>query len=189
MNDYQKNPFVQIAFAQTFTRQKTQTGTRCVCYRQTMLRLSMHDIGCVCWQVKQLQQRTGFRTLQRKSDFMYPGIETARPQSQCLHSCICDLYIPTRSVHLFSSSRIGKSIVGIYISLTETWTKELGLRPRSSFLGIFVSNLVVLSLQCIYLRMYCSVRYRSSIEKSEHSTCVCCHSSIGILVRKSERKI
>ncbi len=35
--------------------------------------------------------------------------------------------------HIFSCSRIGRPIVGIYKSLTDTWMWKLGLRPCNSF--------------------------------------------------------
>ncbi len=44
------------------------------------------------------------------------------------------LFIPRISPHT-SCSRIGRSIVGIYKSLTDTWMWKLGLWPRISFLG------------------------------------------------------
>ena len=59
---------------------------------------------------------------------------------------VSDLYIPRIGPHI-SCSRIGRSIVGIYKSLTGTWMLELGLWPSNSFfLGIFVSNFSVLCL-------------------------------------------
>jgi hypothetical protein len=48
-------------------------------------------------------------------------------------------YIPRIGPH-FSCSRIGRSIVGTYKSLTDTWIWKLGLWQRNPFLGIFVSN-------------------------------------------------
>jgi hypothetical protein len=48
------------------------------------------------------------------------------------------IYKFPRPVHLFSCSRIGRPIVGIYKYLTETWIQEWGRAVL--FLGIFVSN-------------------------------------------------
>ncbi len=45
-----------------------------------------------------------------------------------------DLYSPRIGLHI-SSSRIGRPVVGIYKSLTDTWLWKLGLRPRYSFSG------------------------------------------------------
>jgi hypothetical protein len=48
--------------------------------------------------------------------------------------CLWAIYIfPHPSTYIFSCSRIGRPIVGIYKSLTDSWIWELGLRPRSSF--------------------------------------------------------
>ncbi len=73
-----------------------------------------------------------------------PFLGIARPQSQFSHSCFCErfIYSQDRSVgpHI-SCSRIGRSIVRIYRSLTDTWMCKLGLKLRNSFSGnIFVSN-------------------------------------------------
>ncbi len=51
-----------------------------------------------------------------------------------IHVSLSDLYI-SRSVHLFYCNQIGKPIVGIYQSLTDTWMWELGTRPRSFIYG------------------------------------------------------
>ena len=49
-----------------------------------------------------------------------------------IYVSVSDLYIPRIYPHI-SCSRIGRSIVGIYISLTWMW--KLGLWPRNSFSG------------------------------------------------------
>ncbi len=41
------------------------------------------------------------------------------------------VYSQDRSVHIFSYSRKGRPIVGIYKSLTDTWIWKSGLRPRT----------------------------------------------------------
>ncbi len=51
-----------------------------------------------------------------------------------IHVSVSSLYIP-RIRPQISCSRIGRSTVGRYKSLTETWMWKLGLWPRNSFSG------------------------------------------------------
>ncbi len=65
----------------------------------------------------------------------------ARPRSQFLHSVILwAIYIFLESVHIFSCSRIGRPIVGIYKSLTDTWVKHTHISKIFHF--IFHCNYV-----------------------------------------------
>ncbi len=62
-----------------------------------------------------------------------------------IHTSVSDLHIPRIGPHI-SCSRIGRSIVGIYKSLTETWMWKLGLWPRNSFSGNICVQFSVLVL-------------------------------------------
>ncbi len=60
--------------------------------------------------------------------------------------CLWAIYIIPGSVHNYSCSRIGRLIVGLYKSLTDTWMWKLRLRPRSSFSGNICFEFAVLCL-------------------------------------------
>jgi hypothetical protein len=64
--------------------------------------------------------------------------------------CLWAIYIFPGSVHIFSCSRIGRLIVGLYKSLTDTWMWKLGLRMRNS---IFFLEFSVLWLCCVLFEM------------------------------------
>jgi hypothetical protein len=72
--------------------------------------------------------------LQRKSHLCVPFLGIARPQPQFQHLCDCERFVSRIGLHI-SSSRIGRPMVGIYKSLTDTWMWKLGLRPQNSFPG------------------------------------------------------
>jgi hypothetical protein len=54
--------------------------------------------------------------------------------------CLRAIDILSETVHIFSCSRICRPILRIHKSLTDTWMWKSGLKPRNTFLGIFVSN-------------------------------------------------
>ncbi len=66
-----------------------------------------------------------------------------------IHVSVSDLCIPRIGPHI-SCGRIGRSILGVYKSLTDTLMWKLGLWPRNSFSGnIFVPIFGIGSLQCV----------------------------------------
>ncbi len=76
-------------------------------------------------------------TLQRKfhlcTVFLEKELRGLSPNFHVLVS-VSDLHIYSQDrTTQFSCSRIGRLIVGIYDSLTDTWMWKLGLRPRNSF--------------------------------------------------------
>ncbi len=84
----------------------------------------------------------------------------SRPQSQFYNfMCLWAIYVLPGSVHIFSCSRIGRPIVGIHKSLTETWMWKLGLRPHNSFSGNICFEFLLLCLcsACSLLALYFSV--------------------------------
>jgi hypothetical protein len=83
------------------------------CFSFIVIRYSMHCKENPIPEMFLLYSSSFIYALQRKSD---PQKETARPQSQFPHSWICVRF----TVNLFSYSRIGRPIMGIYKSLTET---------------------------------------------------------------------
>jgi hypothetical protein len=89
---------------------------------------------------------TEVSALQRKSYFCIPFLGIARPQSQFPHSWVCEGFnIPRIGPHIFCS-RIGRLIVGICKSLTDTWMWKLGLWPRNSFSGNICFEFFILVL-------------------------------------------
>jgi hypothetical protein len=66
-----------------------------------------------------------------------------------IHLSVSNLYIPRIGPHI-SCSRIDRSIVGMYKSLTDTWMWKLRLWPRNSFYGNLCFELSVLGLCSVH---------------------------------------
>jgi hypothetical protein len=87
------------------------------------------------WKTREARNREA-PTLQRISHLCIPFMRIAQPQSQLPHSCVCERFIYSQDRFTnISCSRIGRSILGIYKSLTDTRIWKLGLWPRNSFSG------------------------------------------------------
>ncbi len=85
--------------------------------------------------------------LQWKSPLCIPRKGIARPQFFHLNVSVSDLYIPRIGPHIFSCSRIGRPIVGIFESLTNTWMRILG--PETAQF-LFREICVKFSVLCLF---------------------------------------
>ncbi len=105
----------------------------CTCDDTSQLKTSCF----VLYQTTTTALRTA-KTQYRKFETNIPRKETARLQSQFLHSCFCErfIYSPDRSAY----SAAGKwwterGYIYVRRSLTDTWMWKSGLGPRNSFSG------------------------------------------------------
>ncbi len=94
------------------------------------------------------EKRKGtMRHTARKIVFLYSQEKNcAAPVPVITFMCLWAIYIFPGSVHIFSCSRMGRPILGIYKLLTDTWMWKLGLRPRNSFFGNICFDFSVLFL-------------------------------------------
>ncbi len=89
-------------------------------------------------------QRYCTRNLKKKN---IPRKETARPQSQFLHSYMCELFIYFHN-RLFGCNKLVGPIRRINNSLTDVWIRKLGTRPRTARSLISGNAYFESSLQC-----------------------------------------
>jgi hypothetical protein len=85
--------------------------------------------------------------LYQKFETKIPINETALPRSQFpfMYIFVSNLYTPTIGPQT-QYSNIGRPIVGMYKSLTDTWMQKLGTRPRSFISGY---KCFEFSVQCV----------------------------------------
>jgi hypothetical protein len=118
----------------------------------------MHLIGL--FSAKSLFRQRELRSLNfpahlhtaTKIPFMYSQKRNCAASVKFPHSCFYERFIYSHgSVHLFFCSRIGRPIVEIYKSLTDTWMRKfLDWGRATPFLGIFFPIFGIVFLQCMY---------------------------------------
>ncbi len=86
----------------------------------------------------------------------------ARPQSQFLHSFVCERYPQDRSAYSAAGKYVFGPILWWYKSLTYTWMWKLGLRARNSLSG---NMLMGFSLQWRLINHIDSNAFLESLEK------------------------
>ncbi len=83
-----------------------------------------------------------------------------------IHVSVSDLYIPMIGTHI-SCSRIGRSMVGIYKSLTDTWMWKLVLWPRNPEKEYLFRNFGIGSLQFVWGKLMSGTRDNFSVSGSK----------------------
>ncbi len=82
--------------------------------------------------------------------------------------CLWAIYIFLGSVLIFSCSRIGRPILGMYKSLTDTWMWKMGLWLPNFFSGNIVSEISVLCI-CSVARILADLRLAEcTVYKNSH---------------------
>ncbi len=98
-----------------------------------------------------------FLTIHRKEslNYVFPEKEL-RSLSPIfyIHVSASDLFIFPGSVHIYFMQQLGRAIVKVYKSLTDTWMWKLGLWLRNSFSGNICFELSVLCVCCAVLPHY-----------------------------------
>jgi hypothetical protein len=101
-----------------------------------------------------------------------------------IHVSVSVLYIFPGSVHIFSCSRIGRSIMGIYKSLADTWMWKLGLWPCNSFSGdiCFEFSVFCLCSACYYMYLEtCRLLLVGNIQDAEIFTMWPCYDKCHLI--------
>ncbi len=134
--------------------------------------------------VSNLSQNRFAKCTATKILFMYFQKGIAQPQSKSnfhIHVSVSH-YIFPGSVHIFSCSRTGGPVVGIFESLTDTWMCKLGLRPSNSFSGNIRFKFSVLFL--------CSLLLLAVTKNSKRTILYCRKEILRILpLRKKEPRV
>ncbi len=110
----------------------------CTCWLQKSYRKIILNNSCCCTGfniskfikfLKSFMNTIQWHTLQRNLNLLYVFPEKELCGFSLNFQFLWANYIFPRLAYLFSCSRIGRPIRGIYKSLTEAWMEELGLFP------------------------------------------------------------
>ncbi len=108
-------------------RNKRETDLVSVCFG-----FYIKNQCCVCLSVYRTRRWPALQTISKIRNKYSQKRNCAATILISTLMCLWAIYIFSRSICIFCCRKICGSIVGIYISLTDTWMWKLGLRSRNS---------------------------------------------------------